>query len=169
MVCTAGSGRSMLLCPAAYGGGDTPLLPERGYLPVDGTENYREVLGNTAFRLAAANTLKFTAVCIPLLVVCSLLLAVLLQRMKQAGKLLKRRFSAAGGGAGSFCGAGVEDAVSFQRAAERTAGGDGRREGGLDDHRGGLLGAGAQLSLEKPGVRYGAVDGGPGRNPPGNL
>ena len=43
-----------------------------------GLKNYREVLGNTAFRLAAANTLKFTAVCIPLLVVCSLLLAVLL-------------------------------------------------------------------------------------------
>ncbi len=57
-----------------------------------GLKNYREVLGNTAFRLAAANTLKFTAVCIPLLVVCSLLLAVLLQRMKQAGKLLKSAF-----------------------------------------------------------------------------
>ena len=57
-----------------------------------GLKNYREVLGNTAFRLAAANTLKFTAVCIPLLVVCSLLLAVLLQRMKQAGKLLKIAF-----------------------------------------------------------------------------
>lgn len=57
-----------------------------------GLKNYREVLGNAAFRLAAANTLKFTAVCIPLLVVCSLLLAVLLQRMKQAGKLLKSAF-----------------------------------------------------------------------------
>lgn len=57
-----------------------------------GLKNYREVLGNTAFRLAAANTLRFTAVCIPLLVVCSLLLAVLLQRMKQAGKLLKSAF-----------------------------------------------------------------------------
>lgn len=57
-----------------------------------GLKNYREVLGNTAFRLAAVNTLKFTAVCIPLLVVCSLLLAVLLQRMKQAGKLLKSAF-----------------------------------------------------------------------------
>ena len=57
-----------------------------------GLKNYREVLGNTAFRLAAANTLKFTAACIPLLVVCSLLLAVLLQRMKQAGKLLKSAF-----------------------------------------------------------------------------
>lgn len=43
-----------------------------------GLENYRNVLENAPFRLAAWNTLRFTVVCIPLLLVLSLLLAVLL-------------------------------------------------------------------------------------------
>ena len=46
-----------------------------------GLKNYREIFGNTAFRLAASNTLKFTIVCIPLLIVSSLVLAVALQNL----------------------------------------------------------------------------------------
>lgn len=57
-----------------------------------GLKNYKEVLGNTAFRLAVTNTLKFTAVCIPLLILLSLLLAVLLQKLRVGGKLLKSAF-----------------------------------------------------------------------------
>jgi len=34
-----------------------------------GTESYISVINKEAFRLAASNTLKFTAVCIPLLLV----------------------------------------------------------------------------------------------------
>ena len=41
-----------------------------------GLENYRMVLGNTAFQIAAGNTLRFTLVCIPLLVAGSLVLSV---------------------------------------------------------------------------------------------
>ena len=41
-----------------------------------GLENYRMVLGNTAFQIAAGNTLRFTFVCIPLLVAGSLVLSV---------------------------------------------------------------------------------------------
>lgn len=51
-----------------------------------GLKNYRTVLENQAFRLAAANTLRFFAVCIPLLVILSLAAALLLTR--RAGKLL---------------------------------------------------------------------------------
>ncbi|MCD8023014.1 MAG: sugar ABC transporter permease [Lachnospiraceae bacterium] len=48
-----------------------------------GLKNYREVLlSNTAFRIALSNTIRFTLFCIPLLVVISLSLAVLLQRIK---------------------------------------------------------------------------------------
>ncbi len=38
-----------------------------------GFDNYRTVLGNTAFRLAAGNTARFFGICIPLLVVLSVL------------------------------------------------------------------------------------------------
>lgn len=57
-----------------------------------GLKNYREVFGNTAFRLAASNTLKFTAVCIPLLIALSLFLAVFVQGLKRGGSLLKSIF-----------------------------------------------------------------------------
>lgn len=57
-----------------------------------GLKNYRDVLGNTAFRMAAGNTLRFTAVCIPLLIFLSLALAVLLQKMKWGRDALKSAF-----------------------------------------------------------------------------
>lgn len=43
-----------------------------------GLGNYRTVLENEMFRLAAGNTLRFTALCVPLLAALSLLLAMLL-------------------------------------------------------------------------------------------
>ena len=54
-----------------------------------GVENYRTVLGNTAFRMAAGNTLRFTCFCIPLLIAGSLVLAVILQYQKQAKNWMK--------------------------------------------------------------------------------
>lgn len=57
-----------------------------------GLKNYKEVLGNTAFLLAASNTLRFTAVCIPLLIVMSLVLAVVVQKMKHFKNTLKSIF-----------------------------------------------------------------------------
>lgn len=44
----------------------------------NGLENYRQVLHNQAFRLAAANTGRFILVCLPLLLILSLGIAVLL-------------------------------------------------------------------------------------------
>lgn len=41
-----------------------------------GVDNYRTIFTNTAFKLATRNTLKFMGVCIPLLVVISLVLAL---------------------------------------------------------------------------------------------
>lgn len=46
-----------------------------------GVSNYRSVLENEAFRLAARNTLRFALVCLPLLLLLSLVLAVLLQSL----------------------------------------------------------------------------------------
>lgn len=54
-----------------------------------GLENYRQVLTNPAFRLAAGNTLRFVAVCLPLLLGLSLLLALLLQRQIRGRHLIK--------------------------------------------------------------------------------
>ena len=57
-----------------------------------GLENYRMVLGNTAFQIAAGNTMRFTLVCIPLLVVGSLVLSVILQRQIYIKNGLKSMF-----------------------------------------------------------------------------
>ena len=57
-----------------------------------GLENYRMVLGNTAFQIAAGNTLRFTLVCIPLLIAGSLVLSVVLQRQTYIKNGLKSMF-----------------------------------------------------------------------------
>ncbi|MDD3797520.1 MAG: sugar ABC transporter permease [Lachnospiraceae bacterium] len=57
-----------------------------------GLKNYQEVFGNTAFRMAAWNTIRFTTICIPLLVCLSLVLAVVLQKLKFAKNFLKSSF-----------------------------------------------------------------------------
>ena len=40
-----------------------------------GFQNYKTVFENEAFHLAMGNTLKFILICVPLLLICSLLLA----------------------------------------------------------------------------------------------
>lgn len=57
-----------------------------------GLKNYREVFDNAAFRMAAGNTLRFTFICIPLLVVISLALAVILQKLRMGKNALKGMF-----------------------------------------------------------------------------
>lgn len=57
-----------------------------------GLKNYREVFTNTAFRIAAANTLRFTFICIPILIVLSLFLAVVLQKLRVGKNALKSMF-----------------------------------------------------------------------------
>lgn len=57
-----------------------------------GLANYRMVLKNSAFRLAAGNTLRFVGVCIPVLVVLSLLIAVFLYNSGKNADFLKSAF-----------------------------------------------------------------------------
>lgn len=57
-----------------------------------GIQNYVTVMGNAAFQWAIANTGKFTAVCIPLLIVISLALAVLLYSIPAVGSALRSIF-----------------------------------------------------------------------------
>lgn len=57
-----------------------------------GLRNYKLLLENRAFRLAAGNTVKFFAVCIPLLVILSLVTALVINRMKKNRQLLKSMF-----------------------------------------------------------------------------
>lgn len=55
----------------------------------NGFQNYRQVLTNPAFRLAAGNTLRFAAVCLPLLLILSLAIAIMLQHLVRGNKLFK--------------------------------------------------------------------------------
>lgn len=48
-----------------------------------GIQNYRTVFDNQAFRLAVGNTVRFTAVCLPLLIGLGLFLAVQLGKLKK--------------------------------------------------------------------------------------
>lgn len=56
-----------------------------------GLENFKTVLNNGAFQIAAKNTLRFSAVSVPLAVILSLLLALLLD-VKIPGKSMMRTF-----------------------------------------------------------------------------
>ena len=57
-----------------------------------GMDNYKTVVENTSFRLAAGNTVLFLAVCVPLLLFLSLLIAIYLQKNKVIGNWLKSVF-----------------------------------------------------------------------------
>ena len=57
-----------------------------------GLNNYRAVFENEAFRLAAANTVRFTLWCIPLLLVLSLMLALAVHSAADASGVLKTGF-----------------------------------------------------------------------------
>ena len=57
-----------------------------------GVENYVEVFGNTAFKLATQNTIKFVSICIPLLLVLSLLIAVILNKFVEESQILRTAF-----------------------------------------------------------------------------
>ena len=61
----------------------------RNFIGLDG---YASVLGNDAFRLAAANTAKFTVVCIPLLLAVSLGVALLIRSIRPRGKTFKTTY-----------------------------------------------------------------------------
>ena len=57
-----------------------------------GLANYQAIFSNPAFLLAGKNTIRFTLVCIPILLVFSLFLAVFLHRMGKIGSMLKSAF-----------------------------------------------------------------------------
>lgn len=56
-----------------------------------GLDNYWLVFGNKAFQLAVKNTVRFIITCVPILVISSLLVAVILQKIVK-GNLLKTGF-----------------------------------------------------------------------------
>ena len=55
-------------------------------------KNYMEVFKNAAFKLAATNTIKFVFICIPLLLIISLIIAVLMQRFVRNAYIIKTAF-----------------------------------------------------------------------------
>lgn len=57
-----------------------------------GFRNYRDVFQNEAFRQAAGNTAKFTLICIPVLLLFSLLLALLVDALKERRGIFKTSF-----------------------------------------------------------------------------
>lgn len=101
----------LFLLPSLIGTGGFVLIPfldvvRRSFLQAVGNgfvglENYRMVLGNSAFRLAVGNTARFMLICLPLLMLLSLFLAVLVreatrfQRWVKTGALLPMAIPAA--------------------------------------------------------------------------
>lgn len=57
-----------------------------------GFDNFATVLQNDAFQLAAINTVKFISVCVPLLLVVSLLISVYIYENPKLGNMLKTGF-----------------------------------------------------------------------------
>lgn len=92
----------ILLAPSLAGVSIFVLIPfadvvRRSFLNAVGSEfvglkNYKSVLQNTAFELAAGNTVRFLAVCLPLLLSISLFLALLLLRAGEKSGLFKSGF-----------------------------------------------------------------------------
>ncbi|MEF9960014.1 MAG: sugar ABC transporter permease [Cellulosilyticaceae bacterium] len=57
-----------------------------------GLKNYSAIFQNEAFKLATMNTLKFTVICIPLLILSSLGLALLIHQLGKKAQLFKMTF-----------------------------------------------------------------------------
>lgn len=57
-----------------------------------GFKNYSVIFNNEAFKLASQNTLKFVLVCIPLLIICSLILAVMVNGIVKKSEIFKTTF-----------------------------------------------------------------------------
>lgn len=57
-----------------------------------GLKNYSMIFQNEAFKLASGNTLKFIAICIPVLVITSLVLALLINKLNKSAKIFKMTF-----------------------------------------------------------------------------
>ena len=92
----------LFLAPSLLGVCIFVLIPfvdvvRRSFLDAMGNEfagirNYENVLQNEAFRLAAGNTIKFILVCIPLLLLISLLCALLIHGLKVYQEFFKTTF-----------------------------------------------------------------------------
>ena len=52
-----------------------------------GFQNYKTIFANQAFQLAVKNTLRFTIICLPLLVVIGLMIALPVSKLKSAGTI----------------------------------------------------------------------------------
>ena len=57
-----------------------------------GLQNYRSVLNNAAFKLAATNTGKFIAICVPILLLISFILALSVQSMGHRSRTYKTTY-----------------------------------------------------------------------------
>ncbi len=57
-----------------------------------GINNYKAVIENEAFRLAALNTARFAAVCVPILLIFSLFLAMAVNALKEKRGIFKTTF-----------------------------------------------------------------------------
>ncbi len=57
-----------------------------------GFENYGDVLENSSFQLAAGNTAKFLCICLPLLMLLSLMFALLMRMIHPGGRRIKTLF-----------------------------------------------------------------------------
>lgn len=55
-------------------------------------DNYKDIFNNEAFKLASKNTIRFILICIPLLLIISLIIAVIIQRLFRNSEKLTTAF-----------------------------------------------------------------------------
>lgn len=96
---TATSSYWMFVLPSLFGAGLFLMLPyldvfRRAFLSTSGErfvglDNFKDVISNAAFRLAFMNTVKFTIICIPLLLVISLAIALFIYERQALSRWMK--------------------------------------------------------------------------------
>ena len=134
----------------------------RSFTNVSGTQfvffsNYITIFQNAAFRLAFSNTIKFMVICIPILMIFSLLIAVFLHPGSQ---LSENGISGAHGDPGGFGCADLAAFVSSEWLFQRPSAYVWDAVTGLDGYRICLLDSCFQLRLEKSRLQCCSVDGG---------
>ena len=129
----------------------------RSFTNVSGTQfvffsNYITIFQNAAFRLAFSNTIKFMVICIPILMIFSLLIAVFLNAGIRGANYLKTAYLVPM----AIPVASVSSEWLFQRPSAYVW----DAVTGLDGYRICLLDSCFQLRLEKSRLQCCSVDGG---------
>ncbi len=134
-----------------------------------GLDNYINIFQTPAFLLAGKNTLRFTAVCIPILLFLSLFIAVFSTETEAVWQAIKKHIFDSNGHTGCKCGTALAAIIPRKRNIERHSGGLGVSGQNWMNTDYAFRDLGVQLCVEKSGIRYSAMGGRAFKHIPGHL